>query len=874
MLQVKGLKKNYGDSSDLSNYVRALKGIDLNFRDSEFVSILGPSGCGKTTFLNIIGGLDNYTKGDIIINGISTKDYKDRDWDTYRNHSVGFVFQSYNLINHLTILENVELALTLAGMSKKERKRKAKEALKTVGLGDKVKKRPTELSGGQMQRVAIARALVSDPEILLADEPTGALDQETSNQIMKLLKKVSKDRLVIMVTHNEEIANNYSTRIVNLLDGEVTNDSNPFEPTDDEIEKSKNHKVDTKKTFMNLRTALSLSFRNLMTKKGRTTLTAFAGSIGIIGIALIMSLSNGIQTYINSVEEDTLASYPITIEEESIDLSSMMEAMMGEEYNNVENKDKNTIYSSNLMDDMLTTFSEKSNSNNLELFRKYIEKDNSKIKELSNDIQYDYNIKLNIYRNDTKNIVRVNPSTVMDSIGMGSMMDSMNENDAAGIMNSLPMGQAMSNTDIFIKLYNNKKMLETQYNLVAGTWPKNYNEVVIMADKDGFVSDYTLYTLGLKDQKVLTDRWNQLLDGKELKKEKIDKYKYEDLLKLEFKLILNSDYYEKDNGIWKDKSNDNNFLKDKIKNGLTLKVVGIVLQDEESISNSSYGNIGYLSELEEYVINKNNNSKVVKEQKDKKDTNILTGLKFTDNDEFDINSLSSEQLYQLSIMSKEELTEMMKIYQDNNSATLESNLKKMGSVDLNVPSKINIYPKDFESKEAISDEITNYNNIQEKDGKDENVINYVDIVGVMISSVTKIVNIISYVLIAFVSISLIVSSIMIAIITYISVLERTKEIGILRSIGASKKDVGRVFNAETIIEGLFAGIMGIIITLIISIPVNIICNAKLGVKTICLLPIGGAIGLVVLSVILTLIAGLIPSRLASKQDPAIALRSE
>ena len=874
MLQVKGLKKNYGDSSDLSNYVRALKGIDLNFRDSEFVSILGPSGCGKTTFLNIIGGLDNYTKGDIIINGISTKDYKDRDWDTYRNHSVGFVFQSYNLINHLTILENVELALTLAGMSKKERKRKAKEALKTVGLGDKIKKKPTELSGGQMQRVAIARALVSDPEILLADEPTGALDQETSNQIMKLLKRVSKDRLVIMVTHNEEIANKYSTRIVNLLDGEVTNDSNPYNPTEKDIEKAKNHKVDTKKTFMNLRTALSLSFRNLMTKKGRTTLTAFAGSIGIIGIALIMSLSNGIQTYINSVEEDTLASYPITIEEESIDLSSMMEAMMGEEYNNVENKDKNTIYSSNLMDDMLTTFSQKSNSNNLELFRKYIEKDNSKIKELSNDIQYDYNIKLNIYKNDTKNIVRVNPSTVMDSIGMGSMMDSMNENDAAGIMNSLPMGQAMSNTDIFIKLYNNKKMLETQYNLVAGTWPKNYNEVVIMADKDGFVSDYTLYTLGLKDQKVLSDRWNQLLDGKELKKEKIDKYKYDDLLKLEFKLILNSDYYEKDNGIWKDKSNDNNFLKDKIKNGLTLKVVGIVLQDEESISNSSYGNIGYLSELEEYVINKNNNSKVVQEQKDKKDTNILTGLKFTDNDEFDINSLSAEQLYQLSIMSKEELTEMMKIYQDNNSATLESNLKKMGSVDLNVPSKINIYPKDFESKEAISDEITNYNNIQEKDGKDENVINYVDIVGVMISSVTKIVNIISYVLIAFVSISLIVSSIMIAIITYISVLERTKEIGILRSIGASKKDVGRVFNAETIIEGLFAGIMGIVITLIISIPVNIICNAKLGVKTICLLPIGGGIGLVILSVILTLIAGLIPSRLASKQDPAIALRSE
>ena len=874
MLQVRNLIKNYGDSSDLSSFVRALKGINLNFRDSEFVSILGPSGCGKTTFLNIIGGLDNYTDGNIIINGISTKDYKDRDWDTYRNHSVGFVFQSYNLISHLSILENVELALTLAGMNKKERKRKAKEALKTVGLGDKLNKLPTELSGGQMQRVAIARALVSDPEILLADEPTGALDQETSHSIMKLLKKVSKNRLVIMVTHNEEIANKYSTRIVNLLDGEVTHDSNPFNPSFDEVEDSKNHKIDTKKTFMNLKTALSLSFRNLMTKKGRTTLTAFAGSIGIIGIALIMSLSNGIQTYIDSVEEDTLASYPITIEEESIDLSSMMETMMGNNIPEIKNKDKNSIYSSNIMNDMLTTFSEKSNTNNLELFKKYLDKDNNKIRKLSNEIQYNYNLTLNIYKNDTKDILKVNPSSVMDTIGMGGIMSSMTDNEASGIIEQLPPGQMMSNTDIFMKLYDNKEMLNKQFDLVAGHWPKNYNEVVIMGDKDQFVSDYTFYTIGLKDQKELRDRWKKLLDGEELRKEKINKYKFDELLDLEFKLVLNSDFYEKEDGIWKDKSNDTKFLKDKINNGITLKVVGIVLQDPESVSTSPTGNIGYTSKLEEYVINKNNSSKIVKEQKEKKDTNVLTGLKFTDNEEFDINSLSQEQMYKLSMMSKEELTEMMKIYQDNNSATLESNLLKMGSVDMNVPHKVNIYPKDFESKETISDEIENYNNEQEKIGKEENVINYVDVVGVLISSVTKIVNIISYVLIAFVSISLIVSSIMISIITYISVLERTKEIGILRSIGASKKDIGRVFNAETIIEGLFAGVMGIIITLLLSIPINIICNSKLGVKTICLLPVNGAIGLVILSVILTLIAGLIPSRLASKQDPATALRSE
>ena len=862
MLQIKKLRKTYGiNSKDISDHVQALKGISIDFRDSEFVSILGPSGCGKTTLLNIIGGLDRYTSGDLIINGKSTKEYTDRDWDTYRNHSVGFVFQSYNLISHQTILENVELALTLAGMKAKERRKKAKEALKIVGLSEKINKRPSELSGGQMQRVAIARALVSDPDILLADEPTGALDSETSAQIMDLLKKVSKDRLVIMVTHNPDIAKKYSTRIIKLLDGEITDDSNPYNATKEDVKKS-DYNVSNKKTFMKFSTALSLSFRNLMTKKGRTTLTAFAGSIGIIGIALIMSLSNGIQNYIDTIERDTLSSYPLTIEKETVDINSMLETMMGERNKDYKDRDSNKIYSSNVMDDMMTTLSEKATSNNLKELKSYLEEDNNKIASYSNDIQYSYNLDLNIYESDTTDgVKRVNPSTVIDNINTTV--------DASGF------SAMMTGTNVWQELFTNEELLHKQYDLVAGKWPKEYNEVVIIADKDGNVSDYALYSIGVKDQKTIKERWNKILNGEKLSKEEISSYNYDDLLKIEFKLVLNSDYYKKQNNIWLDKSEDKEYMKNLVDNAETIKIVGIIKQNKESIGTTT-GGIGYTNNLTKYVINKSNDSEIVKEQKANENINVLTGMEFPKdiNEEFDMTSLSIEEQRNLAMLSTEEMTKLIEAYKENSESSYENNLIKLGAVDLEDPYLINIYPKDFNSKELIIDEIDNYNNKQKSNDKEENIINYTDVVGIMISSISRIVNIISYVLIAFVSISLIVSSIMIAIITYISVLERTREIGILRSIGASKKDVSRVFNAETVIEGFVAGIFGIVITLLISIPINIFGESKLDVSNLCLLPIAGGIGLIILSIILTLIAGLIPSRIASRQDPAVALRSE
>ncbi len=862
MLQIKKLRKTYGiNSKDISDHVQALKGISIDFRDSEFVSVLGPSGCGKTTLLNIIGGLDRYTSGDLIINGKSTKEYTDRDWDTYRNHSVGFVFQSYNLISHQTILENVELALTLAGMKPKERRRKAKEVLKIVGLSEKINKKPSELSGGQMQRVAIARALVSDPDILLADEPTGALDSETSAQIMDLLKKVSKDRLVIMVTHNPDIAKKYSTRIIKLLDGEITDDSNPYNATKEDLEKS-NYNVSNKKTFMKFSTALSLSFRNLMTKKGRTTLTAFAGSIGIIGIALIMSLSNGIQNYIDTIERDTLSSYPLSIEKETVDINSMLETMMGERNKDYKDRDSNKIYSSNVMDDMMTTLSEKATSNNLKELKSFLEEDNNKIANYSNDIQYSYNLNLNIYESDTTDgVKRVNPSTVIDNINTTV--------DTSGF------SAMMTGTNVWQELFTNEELLHKQYDLVAGKWPKEYNEVVIIADKDGNVSDYALYSIGVKDQKTIKERWNKILNGEKLSKEKITSYNYDDLLKIEFKLVLNSDYYKKQNNIWLDKSEDKEYMKNLVDNAETIKIVGIIKQNKESVGTTT-GGIGYTNNLTKYVINKTNDTEIVKEQKENENINILTGMEFPKdiNEEFDMTSLSLEEQRNLAMLSTEEMTKLIEAYKENSESNYENNLIKLGAVDLEDPYLINIYPKDFNSKELIIDEIENYNKRQKANDKEENVINYTDVVGIMISSISRIVNIISYVLIAFVSISLIVSSIMIAIITYISVLERTKEIGILRSIGASKKDVSRVFNAETVIEGFVAGIFGIVITLLISIPINIFGENKLDVSNLCLLPIAGGIGLILLSIILTLIAGLIPSRVASRQDPAVALRSE
>ena len=869
MLQLKNITKDYL-SGDMK--VQALKGINLEFRKSEFVSILGQSGCGKTTMLNIIGGLDRYTSGDLIINGKSTKKFKDKDWDAYRNYSVGFVFQNYNLIPHQTVLSNVELALTLSGVSKKERKQKAIKALEKVGLKDQIHKKPNQMSGGQMQRVAIARALVNDPDIILADEPTGALDTETSVQIMNILKEISENKLIIMVTHNPELAEKYSSRIVKILDGKIVDDSNPYTEED---RKNENNKAKTGKTSMNYFTALSLSLNNLMTKKGRTFLTAFAGSIGIIGIALILSLSNGVQKYIQKVQEDTLSSYPITIQEESVDMGSLMTSMM-EEQNTKIDHEEGKIYSRNIMGNMLSTLSTKMKTNNLEEFKKYIENDNKVIRENANAIQYSYNLDLNLYKADTTNgVVQVNPSTVMSSIGMAPSKDSEETENAS--MFSVSFGSS----DVWRELLDNKELLNSQYDVIAGKMPEKYNEVVLMVDENNEISDYTLYSLGLRNQSELKSIMLSLQKGEEVEKKEITEYTYDDILKLSYKLLLNSDYYEKANGIWIDKSNDEDYIKSKLAQAETISIVGIIKPKEGSNLSDTAGEIGYTKMLTEYVINKVNDSEIAKEQRANPDINVFTKMKFKEeseislaNSNFDYNSLSQEQKAYMASLSQEELATIMSTYTKNNNATYEKILKRIGAVDLDKPSTINIYPKDFVAKEVISKEIEKYNNQQRDSGKEENVIEYSDMIGIMMKSVTVIVNMISYVLIAFVSISLIVSSIMIGIITYISVLERTKEIGILRAIGASKKDISRVFNAETLIVGLAAGVIGIGITLLINIPINAVIKQISGVPGIASLPVVGGIVLVIISILLTVIAGLIPSKVASKKDPVEALRSE
>ena len=576
MLQLKNITKDYisGDST-----VHALKGVSINFRKSEFVSILGQSGCGKTTLLNIIGGLDRYTSGDLIINGKSTKEFKDRDWDAYRNYSIGFVFQSYNLIPHQTILSNVELALTISGVSKKERKERAIKALEDVGLKEQIHKKPNQLSGGQMQRVAIARALVNNPDIILADEPTGALDTKTSVQIMEILKEISKDKLIIMVTHNPDLAEKYSSRIIKILDGIITDDSNPFEK---EAE-AQNDKA-KRRTSMKFFTALRLSLNNLMTKKGRTILTSFAGSIGIIGIALILSISNGVQNYINKVEEETLSSYPITIQESTVDMSSMIEMMMGESSSNPENQEEGKVYSSDIMDELISTLSSKIQSNNLQELKKYIETEDTEIKDNANAIQYSYNLNINLYKEDTSNgVVQVNPSTVMNALGMGEMMEAQENSSLNSMFGTSSM--SMSNTDVWQEMLDNEELLHSQYDILAGTWPKAYNEVVLIVDENNQISDYTLYALGLKDQKELEKRWKAVENGEEVKDSEQTSYTYDELLNLQFKLILNSDYYQKQNGIWMDKSEDEEYIKQKIANADTIKIVGIIKQNEQSVAN-------------------------------------------------------------------------------------------------------------------------------------------------------------------------------------------------------------------------------------------------------------------------------------------------
>lgn len=867
MLKLKNIKKTYVSGDEK---VEALKGINIEFRKSEFVSILGQSGCGKTTLLNIIGGLDRYTSGDIIINGKSTKDFKDRDWDAYRNYSVGFVFQSYNLIGHQTVLSNVELALTISGVSRKERKQRAIKALEEVGLKEQIHKRPNQLSGGQMQRVAIARALVNNPDIILADEPTGALDTKTSVQVMEILKKISKDKLIIMVTHNPELAEKYSSRIIKILDGKITDDSDPIEHQKEEKKK------DTKKrrTSMKFLTALRLSLNNLMTKKGRTILTSFAGSIGIIGIALILAISTGVQNYINKVEEDTLSSYPITIEESTVDMSSLMQSMSGENTDNAENKEEEKVYSADIMNDMITTLSNKKQSNNLKELKKYLDDGDNEITKNSNSIKYGYDLNINLYRANTDNeIVRVNPSTVMNAFGMGDMIEAQNNSAMSSVFGS----SMMTNTDICFEMLDNQQLLESQYDLVKGNWPKQYNEVVLVLKEDGRIDDYTLYSLGLKDQSELKDKWKAVENGEKLdENQESTSYSYDDLLNLQFKLLLNSDYYQKQNGLWVNKEDDDNYLKEKINNAETVKVVGIIKQNEQSaISTSVTSGIGYTKQLKEYVVEKSNDAQIVKEQKENKDVNVFSGLKFpTDEDTSSTENLTTEQRMAMSKLSSEEIAKMMEAYSANKDASYEKNLQKLGAVDIDTPTSISIYPKDFESKDKISSAIEEYNQKQRDDGKEENTISYTDIVGTMMKSVSQIINTISYVLIAFVAISLIVSSIMIGIITYISVLERTKEIGILRAIGASKKDISRVFNAETLIIGLISGLIGIGITVLLTLPINSMIYAVTGVKVVTAVPFKAGVVLVLISMFLTIIAGLIPAKIASKKDPVIALRTE
>lgn len=867
MLQLKNITKNYlsGD-----NEVQALKGINIEFRENEFVSILGQSGCGKTTLLNIIGGLDRYTSGDLIINGKSTKEFKDKDWDTYRNHSVGFVFQSYNLIPHQTVLANVELALTISGVGKAERRKRAIEALQKVGLGDQLNKKPNQMSGGQMQRVAIARALVNDPDILLADEPTGALDSKTSVQVMEILKEISKDRLIIMVTHNPELAKKYSSRIVKLLDGKIIDDSNPYKSSEEDVKKARNKKDKSGKASMKFTTAVRLSLNNLMTKKGRTFLTSFAGSIGIIGIALILSLSHGMQSYINRVEEDTLSSYPLTIQEASIDVTSMLEAMMGngekEEHND------NKIYSRPIVNNILETVSTKLQTNNLEEFKKYLESGDTNIKDYINAIQYEYNLNLNIYKqNEDKTYQQVNPSKVFDELGFGEMMESR-QSTSSMMSGSMTMTQ----TDVWNEMLDNQNLLQSQYDVLAGKWPTKYNEVVLIVDENNEVSDYTLYSLGIKDIKELNESMEKIKNKEKVEVGESESYSYDDLLNYKFKILLNTDYYKESGNAWQDMSNDDEYMKNVVDNAEEITIVGIIKPNEENVSSSGAGMIGYTKELKEYVINKINETEIVKEQKENPNINVFTGIEFPENQNssFDYSQLTDEQRMYMATLSEAELAELMKNYAENSTATYDSNLSTLGVVDLNRPSTINIYPKDFESKDMITTRISEYNDKQTNDGKEENVITYTDIVGVMMSSVSTIINVISYVLIAFVGISLVVSSIMIGIITYISVLERTKEIGILRSIGASKKDVSRVFNAETLIIGLVAGLIGIVVTLLLNIPINMIIKSIVGISNISKLPTAGAIILVVISVGLTMIAGLIPARFAAKRDPVEALRTE
>lgn len=837
MLQLKDIKKQYvtGDTT-----VQALKGINLQFRKNEFVSILGPSGCGKTTMLNIIGGLDKYTSGDLIINGVSTVEYKDADWDNYRNHSIGFVFQSYNLIPHQTVLGNVELALTLSGVGKKEKRKRAVKALQQVGLGDQLNKLPNQLSGGQMQRVAIARAIVNDPEIVLADEPTGALDSETSIQVMQLLKQIAKDRLVIMVTHNPNLADKYSSRIVRLLDGQVIEDTNPYEAKDFELE----HKKPGKKAAMSIWTAFSLSLRNLFTKKARTILTAFAGSIGIIGIALILSLSSGFQNYIYDVQQDALSNYPLTINSTNVDMASFFQSS-GSNQDREEYPDDNTVHSNNFLGDMFNSMTDSIVQNDLKSLKKYLEEniDRSKI----SGIQYTYNFNYNIYAADG---YRLNPYEMPDVL-----KQMLQGNNMAGLYESM-----MKSATTWSEMMDNPTLIQSQYDLLEGKWPSSAGEILVVVDRYNSIPDYNLFQMGFKSENELIYSVMEMLarqqspdaSPEEIKQlaiammqsmgiqyeESEENFSFDEILGTKYKVLLDSDYFIEGQNADGQKIYVQDLeadMTDKLQSAFSLEIVGIVRLRENVSSGALSTPVVYTNALTDYIINATNASAPVAYQRANPDINVTTGKPF------------------------------------ESGRTMDNVLSLMGVADKDTPASISIYPTSFNNKAYVIDIINQYN----RDMPDEQKISYTDYMGVLMDSVSIIINAITYVLIAFVSISLVVSSIMIGIITYISVLERTKEIGILRSIGASKRDISRVFNAETVLVGLLAGILGILVTILLNVAlINPIIASLAHIYNVASLPLGGALILIIISVLLTLVAGLIPSGIAARKDPVVALRSE
>ena len=861
MLQCKNIVKEYYSGDEI---VHAVNGLSVTFRDNEFVSILGPSGCGKTTFLNIIGGLDQYTSGDLIINGKSTKEYTDKDWDTYRNHRIGFIFQSYNLIMHQSVLKNVEMSLTLSGVPKEERKKRAIAALEKVGLKDQINKKPTQMSGGQMQRVAIARALVNDPEIVLADEPTGALDSETSVQIMELLKEIARDRLVIMVTHNPELAERYSTRIVRLKDGKMISDSMPVEEVKEEAKEQK-----LKRPSMSFWTALSLSFNNLMTKKGRTLLTSFAGSIGIIGIGLIMSLSNGVQDYITRVENDTMADYPIELKDNTMDMSVMMSAMMDmQDETEASEMEDGKITTSKMVESILDSISS-SKTNNLAEFKKYLESDQGEeFTSTAKAIEYSYGMDMTVFNaNSDYGLVRVSPNELIDKLGFSQMGQVQS---AFGV--SSPMNQ-----EIWTQMPDSQALREDNYQLIDGAWPKDESEILLAVDKNNEITDYALYSAGLLDQDELVKNYQNVLDGKTDKIEvsETKNYTNEDFIGMELSVLPNSALFQKVNGLWIDQSDNEDFIKDTIKKeAKTVKIVGIVKPAEKTVSSTALGGILYDSSLRNWAADEADASEIVKEQKADPKINVFTGREFTNGEKFSMDQLTPEQMMQMQSMPQEELLSYITTYNNNINATYDSNLSDLGVIDLNEPSSIKLYARSFDDKEKLGDLITEYNNVQNDEGKPENIITYTDTVGVMLSGVQRVINLISYVLMGFVSVSLVVSSIMIGIITYISVLERIKEIGVLRALGASKRDIRRVFNAETFIIGLISGLLGIGITALLDIPISMIVQNLTGVAGIASLPVNGAVILVLINLALTMIAGLIPASMASRKNPVEALRTE